>query len=287
MTTLGAVAKTYRLSSGFNIPSVGLGTYEIPASETKNVVYEALKSGFRHFDTAVLYGNEYEVGQGIVKWLNEDTENNKREDVFYTTKLWNSENGYERAKKAIENCLDKVQGLGYIDLLLIHSPLSGERKRLETYRAMQEAVDEGKVRSIGISNYGTKHIDELLSWKGLKYKPVVNQIEISPWLMRQDLADYCKSKGIFVEAYAPLTHGYKLNDPDVLRVADEVGRNSGQVLIRWSLQKGYIPLPKTRNIGRLAGNIDVFSFALTDDQIAQLDKPDAYEPTDWECTDAP
>ncbi|EDO18407.1 hypothetical protein Kpol_1013p82 [Vanderwaltozyma polyspora DSM 70294] len=281
------VAKFYKLSNGYSIPSVGLGTYDIPNNVTANVVYEALKAGYRHFDTAVLYGNEEEVGQGIHRWLLEDPENNRREAVFYTTKLWNSQNGYEKATKAIKNCLDKVKALEYIDLLLIHSPLGGTKLRLETWKAMQEAVDHGMVKSIGVSNYGMHHIDELLTWQYLKYKPVVNQIEISPWLMRQELADYCKSNSIFVECYSPLTHGYKLNDQDLKKVANETGKNVGQVLIRWSLQHGYIPLPKTRTINRLKTNLDVYDFNLTSDQMTILDHPLSYEPTDWECTDAP
>lgn len=282
-----SVPKSYKLSSGYTIPSVGLGTYELPPNKTAYLVHQALEVGYRHFDTAVLYGNEYEVGQGIKKWLNENPAENKRGDVFYTTKLWDSQHGYEKAKKAIDHCLQEVEDLGYIDLLLIHSPLGAKKLRLETYEAMQEAVDAGKVRSIGVSNYGFQHIEELLNWEKLKYKPVVNQIEISPWCMRQELADFCKKKGILVEAYAPLTHGTKLKDPDLVKVANEVGCDVGQALIRWSLQKGYIPLPKTQSVSRLASNLDVFSFEWTTDQMDQLDKPYAYEPTDWECTNAP
>ena len=281
------VPKAYKLSSGYILPSIGLGTYDIPRAETSEVVYQALKSGYRHLDTAVLYGNEHEVGQGIQKWLEEDPEHNKRQDVFYTTKLWNSQNGYSNAKRAIKECMEKVSPLGYIDLLLIHSPLSGTRRRLETYKAMQEAVDEGIVRSIGVSNYGKHHIDELLTWKELKHKPVVNQIEISPWIMRQDLADYCKSKGLVVEAFSPLTHGYKLKHPDVLLVAKETGTDAGRVLIRWSLQHGYVPLPKSRSVERLKGNVKAYDFELSPEQVSFLDQPQAYEPTDWECTDAP
>lgn len=281
------VPKFYKLSNGFKIPSIALGTYDIPRSQTAEIVYEGVKCGYRHFDTAVLYGNEKEVGDGIIKWLNEDPGNHKREEIFYTTKLWNSQNGYKRAKAAIRQCLNEVSGLQYIDLLLIHSPLEGSKLRLETWRAMQEAVDKGLVKSIGVSNYGKKHIDELLNWPELKHKPVVNQIEISPWIMRQELADYCKSKGLVVEAFAPLCHGYKMTNPDLLKVCKEVDRNPGQVLIRWSLQHGYLPLPKTKTVKRLEGNLAAYNFELSDEQMKFLDHPDAYEPTDWECTDAP
>lgn len=281
------VPKYYELQDGRKIPSLALGTYDIPNSVTAKVVTEALKCGYRHFDTAVLYGNEREVGQGIVDWINEDKAHNKREDVFYTTKLWNSQNGYNEAKRAIKECMQKVSGLGYIDMLLIHSPLSGQRRRLETWKAMQEAVDEGIVKSIGVSNYGKHHIEELLGWDELKYKPVVNQIEISPWVMRQELADYCKSVNLVVEAYAPMAHGYKMNDPGLREISKETGMNSGQLLIRWSLQHGYLPLPKTKTVARLASNLDVYNHKLSLDQVKRMDHPEAYDPTDWECTDAP
>ncbi|CDK28221.1 unnamed protein product [Kuraishia capsulata CBS 1993] len=281
---MSPIPKLIQLSSGHAFPTVGLGTWEVPNSATAKVVYEALKTGYRLIDCASLYGNEAECGEGISKWLDEG---NSREDVKYTTKLWNSENGYGNAKRAIKRCLEKVKQLGYIDLLLIHSPLEGPKMRLETYKAMQEAVDEGLVKSIGVSNYGIKHIDELLAWDGLKYKPVVNQIEISPWLMRQELADACNERGIEVEAYAPLGHGGKINDPTVTKIAARKNVSGAQVLIRWSMQKKHIPLPKTKTVSRLAGNLDVYSFSLTEEEIRELDHPKAYEPTDWECTDAP
>ncbi|SCV02729.1 LAMI_0H02410g1_1 [Lachancea mirantina] len=285
--TTKSIPKAYKLSNGKLLPSIGLGCYDIPHGDSSEVVYQALKTGYRHVDTAVLYGNEREVAMGVVRWLKEDPVNNRREDVVYTTKLWNSQNGYANAQRAIKECVAKAGELGYIDLLLIHSPLSGPKLRLETYQAMQEAVDQGVVKSVGVSNYGAQHIEELLSWEGLRYKPVVNQIEISPWLMRQQLADFCKSKGLVVEAYAPLTHGYKINHPNVLKVAQEVGCDPGQVLIRWSLQHGYVPLPKSRSIHRLRGNLESYNITLSQDQMDFLDQPDAYEPTDWECTDAP
>lgn len=282
-----SVTKSILLSSGNSIPSVGLGCYDIPNRLTEEIVYQACKVGYRHFDTAVLYHNEFEVGQGIQKWIKEDPQNNKREDIFYTTKLWNSECGYQNAKQAIDRCLAKVEGLKYIDLLLIHSPLCGPAKRLETWKALQEGVDAGIVRNIGVSNYGVKHLQELLDWKDLKYKPVVNQIEISPWVMRQELADWCRAHDIQVEAYAPLTHGYKVTHSIISTIAEKYGVLPVQVLIRWSLQKGNIPLPKTKTVSRLKSNLDVYGFELTASEIEEIDQPDAYEPTDWECTDAP
>lgn len=280
------IPRTYKLLSGYKIPTVALGTYNLPPAQATKIVKNALTEGYRHFDTAVLYENELEVSQGIVDWLQKNP-TIKRDEIFYTTKLWNSQFGYRNAKKAIQECVDCVGKLGYIDLLLMHSPIGGKKIRIETWRAMQEAVDEGLVKSIGVSNFGVQHLKDLFEWDGLRYRPVVNQIEISPWCMRQELADFCKQEGLVVEAYAPLTHGYKTQDPELVKIANEVNKNTGQVLIRWSLQHGYVPLPKTKTISRLAPNLDVYDFELTDDQMKRLDHPDAHEPTDWECTNAP
>lgn len=278
-----------KLNSGALIPSIGLGVYDIPQRDTARIVYEACKVGYRHFDTAVLYGNEHEVAQGILKYLKE-TPDAKREDFFYTTKLWNSQLGASNTTRAIETMLKDIGDLEYIDLLLIHSPLPGTVKRLESYGVMQEYVEKKKVRTIGVSNYGKHHIEELWNWEGLKIKPAVNQIEISPWVMRTELAQWCLKNGIQVEAYAPLTHGYKLADTPgsgLHEVCAKYKKSYAQILIKWSLTKGYVPLPKTKTPSRLIENLNVNDFELTDEDIKLIDQPDAYEPTDWECTDAP
>ncbi|KAK6205588.1 NADP-dependent oxidoreductase domain-containing protein [Scheffersomyces amazonensis] len=276
-----------KLNSGSLIPSIGLGTWDLPRHQTSDIVYEACKVGYRHFDTAVLYGNEREVSQGIVRFLSENPQY-KREEFFYTTKLWNNQLGTNETRRAIEEMIEKIGDLQYIDLLLIHSPLPGKQHRLQAYEQMQIAKDNGYVKNIGVSNYGKHHIEELLTWPQLRFKPVVNQIEISPWCMRTELATWCLSQGIHVEAYAPLTHGYKLTeDPTLAKYAKKYEVSPAQILIKWSLQKGYIPLPKTKTLTRLPQNLDVNSFTLSDDDIKEIDRPDAYEPTDWECTDAP
>lgn len=277
--------KLTTLNNGTKIPFMGLGTWE--TFNADEVVYEALKKGYRLIDTAVLYGNEKKCGEGISKWLNEGSNDNKREDVYYITKLWNDQNGYLNAKKAIDECLNKVKNLKYIDLLLIHSPLEGKKLRLETWRAMQEAVKDGKVKSIGVSNFGEGHISELLNWEGLEIKPVVNEIEVSPWCMREELCEFTQKQGIHVIAYAPFSHSYRLNDPDAVVVAEKVGKSVAQVLIRWSLQKGYIPIPKTKTISRLSENLDVLNFELTKEQMEQLDHPEVHDPSDWEVTTVP
>ncbi|ODV67733.1 Aldo/keto reductase [Hyphopichia burtonii NRRL Y-1933] len=273
------------LNNGNKIPAFGLGTYDIPNSSTAQVVYEACKVGYKHFDTAVLYGNEREVGEGIHKYLT--STNTNRGEIFYTTKLWNSQLGYQNTKRAIKDIFSKVSQLEYIDLVLIHSPLPGKTKRLESWKALEEAVEEGLIKNIGVSNYGIHHIDELLSH--CKIKPVVNQIEISPWCMRQELADYCLLKNIQVEAFSPLTHGYRLRNPpaELQALADKYNVNVGQLLIKWSLSKGYIPLPKTQRVERLQSNLSVDHFELTKEEVESIQHPEVHDPTDWECTDAP
>ncbi|KAH3664102.1 hypothetical protein OGAPHI_004816 [Ogataea philodendri] len=279
------LAKIVKLNNGLTIPFMGLGTWEL--TNAAEVVKEALKAGYRCIDTAVLYGNERSCAEGIKQWISEDPANNRRQDVYYITKLWTNQMGYEKAKKAIAECLDRIQGLEYIDLLLIHAPTPGKQMRLETYKAIQEAVDAGVVKSIGVSNYGIAHVKELLSWPGLKHKPVANEIEVSPWCMRQELCDYCLSQDIQVIAFAPFSHANRINDPDAVSIAEKKGVTPAQVLIRWSVQKGYIPIPKTKTLSRLPTNLDVLSFELSKEELAQLDHPDVHDPSDWEVTTCP
>ncbi|GMG19372.1 unnamed protein product [Ambrosiozyma monospora] len=280
------MSKSIKLNNGTTIPFMGLGTWEI-LHNCPSVVQTALDKGYRMIDTATLYGNERECGQGIIQWLKADPVKNKREDVYYITKLWHQEHGYDNAKAAIKKCLQKVEGLGYIDLLLIHSPCQGKAARLGTWKAMQEAVDDGLVKSIGVSNYGKDHILELLNWSGLKIKPVVNEIEVHPWCMRQELCDFCKSKDIAVIAFAPLSHAGRVNDKSTVEVAKRNRITNGQALIRWSVQKGYIPIPKTKTISRLSENLDVLSFNLSDSDVKTLEHPNVHDPSDWEVTTVP
>ncbi|KAA8916289.1 hypothetical protein TRICI_001571 [Trichomonascus ciferrii] len=277
-----SVPTSYKLASGRSIPSMGLGTYLI--SPPDKVTYEALKAGFRLIDSAVMYHNEKGVGDGIAKWLQEDPENNRREDVVYATKLLDSQQGYETAKRSIDESLQKVKAIGHIDLFLIHSPQTNRKLRLGTWQALQEAVDEGKVKEIGVSNYGIHHLKELLEWEGLKYRPVVNQCELSPWLQRNDIAEFCRKEGILMEGYSPLTQGHKLNDRTLKALAKKYNRDVGQILIRWSLQKGYIPIPKTKTVSRLKSNLEVYDFELEKEDFESLGDPNAYEVFDWDPT---
>ncbi|KAK9455665.1 NADP-dependent oxidoreductase domain-containing protein [Dipodascopsis uninucleata] len=276
-------APTVKLSSGYSIPVVGLGVYLTPQNEARKIVYDALKVGYRHIDSAQYYENEQEVGEAIVNWINEDLAN-KREDVFYTTKVAAGTLGYDSVRASVKKSLELVKDLGYIDLMLIHAPFGTKQQRLESWKALQEFVEEGVIRSIGVSNYGNHHLKELLEWDGLKIKPVVNQVEINPWLCRKELVDYNTANGILIEAYSPLTRGMRLNDSELKALAKKYGKTTSQILLRWSLQKGYIVLPKTISPSRLEPNLEVFDFELSPEDEKSLTHEDQYYVTmpEWD-----
>ncbi|GMF35144.1 unnamed protein product [[Candida] boidinii] len=169
----------------------------------------------------------------------------------------------------------------------MHSPQSNYEKRHGSWLALQEAVDSGKVKNIGVSNYGVKHLVELLNYPDLKYKPVVNQIEIHPWIIRNDIIDFCKKNDIVLEAYSPFARGKRLDEPILKKIADKYGKTPAQILVRWSLDKGFVVLPKSAKEERAASNIDVFDFKLSDEDIKLLDEQDAQKPSGWDPTTYP
>lgn len=263
---------SYRtLNSGHKIPSIALGVYQTPPHETAAVVFAALESGYRHIDCAQFYENEEEACRGIAKWIAKDPSRNKREHVFYTTKIFDPDHGYARTNKAIELSLERAKEIGYIDLLLLHSPQSDYERRHGSWMTFQEFVESGKVKSIGVSNYGIKHLKELLEYPDLKTKPAVNQLELHPWLTRNDLTAYTANQGLLVEAYTPLVRARKMDDPTLLKVAEDHNRTPAQILINWSLSKGFIPLPKTATVSRLASNFEAMQFQLSKKQVDTLD----------------
>ncbi|GMM37451.1 hypothetical protein DASC09_047760 [Saccharomycopsis crataegensis] len=276
----------YKLTSGTQIPLIGFGVYLVPPLLTANLVYQALKAGYRLIDTAQIYRNESEVGEGVLRWISENPESNKREDIFIITKIWDSFHGYESAKQSIKASIKKicVPGIDYIDLFLIHSPNSNKQKRLETYQALQESKDSNYVHSIGVSNYGINHLEELYNWKDLKYPPVSNQIEIHPWLMRSQLVDYCSRRQIICQAYSPLAKGRKFNDLTLNSIAKKYEKNNAQILIRWSVQKGFVVLPKTLQIDRLKSNFNIWDFELSNEDILSLEHEESYFITGWDPT---
>ncbi len=264
---------TIALRNGRAIPQLGFGVWQIPSGEpTRAAVGVAINAGFRHVDTAAIYRNEADVGAAIrASGLPPGA-------VWVTTKLANGDQGASTARRAFEASLERLE-LDAVDLYLLHWP---HPLRLESWRVLEQLHSEGLARSIGVSNFLARHLDELLAHASVP--PAVNQIELSPFLhrSREDTLQRCTDEGIAVEAYSPLTKGRRLTDATVTRVAAEVGRTPAQVLIRWSLQKGFIPLPRSSNAGRIAENAAVFDFALDDSQVAALDALDEGLTTGWD-----
>lgn len=262
----------YTLSNGIKIPCVGFGTWQSEdGEECYNAVLSALKAGYRHIDTATAYGNEESVGKAISDFLKESGV--KREELFITTKLWNKDHGYESAKAAIELSLKKLQ-LDYLDLYLIHwpNPLAFRNcwaeKNAESWKAMEEAVEAGKIRAIGISNFCERHIVELL--KTAKIKPVINQIKLCPGQTQEELVKYSKSIGMELEAYSPLGTGGIFSNDFMKELSAKYNRSVAQICIRWSLQQGYIPLPKSVTASRIEENAKVFDFELSSEDCRKI-----------------
>jgi diketogulonate reductase-like aldo/keto reductase len=267
---------TVQLRDGVDIPVLGLGVFMMSTTETRAAVTTALAAGYRLVDTASVYGNEAAVGKAVQQ---------AGTPAFLVTKLWNADHGYQQTLRAFELSRQRL-GTSVVDLFLVHWPVPG--KRLDTWRAMERLLEEGKVRAIGVSNYMTQHLEELLDVA--VHPPSVNQIELSPFNFRsrEDVVDLCRSAGITMQAYSPLTKGRFLDDPTVSGLARRHRRTEAQVLIRWALQKGFIPLPKSADAGRIAANADVFDFSLSEEDIELLDSLDQNLVTPgWDPTGAP
>ncbi len=269
---------TLPLIHGGPIPRLGLGLFRSKGSKAENAVLWALEAGYRHLDTATMYGNEDEVGEAI------RMSGTSREEIFVTSKLWNDDHGYDQARKALELSLERL-GLDHLDLYLIHFPVPELRK--ESWRALEDAYDEGLVRAIGVSNYMTQHLAELLSHA--RVPPAVNQIELHPFNFRtrSEVVELCEKEQIVVEAYSPLTKARRLNDPVVVRAAREYGKSPAQILIRYGIEKGWVTLPKSSNRERIRENAQVFDFALTAKTLEALDQLDEGLAVSWDPTDAP
>jgi diketogulonate reductase-like aldo/keto reductase len=259
------------LLSGATIPQVGLGVWQTPAGgETRGAVLEALRSGYRHVDTARIYGNEADVGAAL------RDSGLPRGDVFVTTKLWNADQGHDRALRAFDASLNRL-GLEYVDLYLLHWPVAG--LRLDSWRALERLHAEGRARSIGVSNFLVPHLEELLGHA--RVVPAVDQIELTPFLQRRDTRALCARHGIVVEAYSPLTRGLRLTHPVVASVAREVERSPAQVLLRWGIQQGVVVLPKSTKAQRIAENGAIFDFTLDDGAMRRLDALEENLVTGW------
>jgi diketogulonate reductase-like aldo/keto reductase len=263
---------TLALNTGASIPVVGLGVWQTPRGDgTRDAVATALRIGYRHVDTARIYGNERDVGLGL------RDSGVPRDQVFVTTKLWNDDQGYDAALRAFDASLGRL-GLDYVDLYLLHWPVAG--KRLESWRALERLHGDQRARAIGVSNFMPSHLKELLAHAHVA--PSVDQIEVSPFLQQRDTRDFCARHQIVVEAYSPLTHGQRLDHPIVTAIAARVGRSAAQVLLRWSLQHGMVVLPKSTREARIRENAAIFDFSLDAADMTALDGCEEGLVTGWD-----
>ncbi|EEP76947.1 hypothetical protein UREG_01796 [Uncinocarpus reesii 1704] len=269
----------YKMNSGYEIPAVGFGVSESPPAPavTEKVTLKALEAGYRHIDSARAYKNEAECAEAIRK------SKLKREDIFFTTKVPWRALGYDTTKQSIEESL-KTAKMDYYDLILLHAPYGGREAREGSWRALVEAQKAGKVRSIGVSNYGVHHLDELEDYnKSIGGKIDVGQYEIHPWLPRRDIVEWLRKRNVVVEAYSPLVQATKMDDPILQELAKKHNKSPAQVLVRWSLQKGYVPLPKSATESRIVENADVFDFELSEQDMQSLET-DEYQNVCWDPT---
>lgn len=264
--------ENYTLSNGVKIPKIGFGTWQISeGEEVYNSVSHALKLGYTHVDTAQIYGNEVGVGRAIAD------SGLPREDIFLTTKVWNDKHDYELAKASIDESLEKL-GVDYVDLLLIHWPNPIALRENDAWKlgnagawkAMEEAYKAGKVRAIGVSNFMIRHLQAL--FETAEIKPHVNQVLLAPGCPQEELARFCRQHDILLEAYSPLGTGSIFSNSVVQEIATKYEKSVAQVALRWSLEKGFLPLPKSVTPKNIEANLQIFDFELTVEDIAELDK---------------
>jgi diketogulonate reductase-like aldo/keto reductase len=260
------------LNTGASIPQIGLGVWQAARGKvTRQAVTAALQLGYRHIDTARIYGNEADVGAAVRE------SDVPREQIFVTTKLWNDDQGYDSALRAFDASL-RTLGLDYIDLYLLHWPVPG--RRLDSWRALERLYAERRARAIGVSNFLTPHLEELLAHA--KVPPAVNQIELTPFLQRRETCAACREHGIVVEAYSPLTRGKRLKHPVVVAIAKRLERSAAQVLLRWGIQQGAVLLPKSTRAARIEENAALFDFELDADAMTALGGLEENLATGWD-----
>ena len=250
------------LNDGNSMPLFGLGVWAAkPGKEAYDATLFALNQGYRHIDTAELYGNEQDVGKAIIN------SGYPRNEIFVTTKLWESGLGYDHAIKTFEISLKKMN-LEYIDLYLIHWP--EKRLSLDAWRALEQIKKKGLCRSIGVSNFAPKHLKKLLN--NCEEMPTVNQIELNPFLQQKPISSFCIKENIHLTCYCPLARGHRLNDPNLKKIATITGKTPAQIMLRWALQKGYSVIPKSTKPKRIIENANVFDFKLDESQMSALNE---------------
>ena len=262
-----ALTDTFQLYNGVRIPCVGLGTWQSPDDTAKNAVLSALSLGYRLIDTAAAYGNERGVGAGIAQ------SGLAREEIFVTSKLRNAAHGYKATLEAFEGTMERL-GLEYLDLYLIHWPnpvqfrTHWEESTAGTWAAFEELYQAGKIRAIGISNFMPHHIETLM--KTATVKPMVNQLKLCPGITQPQTVKYCKEHGILVEAYSPFGTGTVFGNETIKTLAAKYGKSIGQICLKWSLQMGFLPLPKSANPMRIKENSEIFDFELTQEDMDRI-----------------
>ncbi|MFC0189633.1 aldo/keto reductase [Fictibacillus aquaticus] len=249
------------LHNGVKMPWLGLGVYKAEeGQEVEQAIQYALDAGYRSIDTAKLYENERSVGVAI------RDSGIPREEIFVTTKVWNTDQGYESTLAAFQESLNKLE-LDYVDLYLIHWPVAGKYK--DTWRALEEIYRQGKAKAIGVSNFNVSHLEDLMTVATIK--PMVNQVELHPRLTQKELLSYCKDNAIQLEAWRPLVKGEILQEPVLQKIADKHDKTTAQVVLRWNVQSGIVTIPKSVNESRIRENADIFDFELSAEDMLAID----------------
>jgi diketogulonate reductase-like aldo/keto reductase len=249
------------LNNGTRMPQIGFGVFRVPEDETRRAVLTAVEAGYRSIDTASLYGNEAAVGRAVADC------GVPREELFVTTKLWNDDQGYASAFRAFAASMERL-GLDYVDLYLIHWPVPAKGAYVETWRALEEIYASGRARAIGVSNFQPWHLRPILDRGDVV--PAVNQVELHPGLQQQQVREFDREHGIVTEAWSPLARGDVLADPVVTGLAGRYGKTPAQIVLRWHIELGNVVIPKSVTPARIAENIDIFDFSLSDADVAAI-----------------
>lgn len=266
-----------KLNNDTTIPQIGFGTWlNKDEKECIDGVKAALEIGYRHIDTAQIYENEQFVGQAIAE------SGIPREELFITTKIWNDNLWWDGLDESFNESLEKLR-TDYVDLLLIHFPVTEDRR--PAWTKMEEIYASGRVKAIGVSNYTIRHLEELLRESTIK--PAVNQVELHVFLQQPELIKYCHDNNIVVEAYAPLAHGYHMDDPVLVEIAAKHSKTASQIMIRWCIEQGLVPLPKSTHADRIRQNFEVFDFSLDEDDLTKLKTLERNFRTCWDPTHTP
>lgn len=260
--------ETVQFYNGRTMPKIGLGTYRVKDSdECRESVKHAIEQGYRSIDTAMIYGNEETVGQGIKEGLK--STGLSREDLFITSKLWLTDFGRQNVEEAYRQSVEKL-GLDYLDLYLMHWPGTNEAVMIDSWRGMEDLYKQNQVKNIGVSNFTPEHFEALLAQVSIK--PVINQVEFHPYLTQNKLRKYLEAQNIIMESWSPLMNSQILHDDVINEVANEVGKTPAQVVIRWNIQHDVVVIPKSVTPHRIEENLDVWNFELSDNQMERIDQ---------------